>query len=1067
MKKLFKHRIFDTKEREVSSSARRLSLETLENRELLNADWGGFSSEILNEFSAESARYSVDLNGQVDYCSLIDMNADGVDELAVINYTSKTLDVYQSDESGAYSLVKSTNVAELDGAGYCGVAFGDVGGDGIADLVVVSQGYSQLSLTATVYNGSATFGFAKGSSKALDVSKFSDGLLFQSLDATLLKNASGGFDLAVQGSALSATGTTPRQTVLYSGLGTTNFGKTSQLLNISGSATTADPVLVGSATVDGKETLISIDKTTSATQKSNRVVLSAVDGSKTVNYTFDLASADGGNGGSFVAEWVVAENGTLIVGGTRGGVSGVLSMKIESLATETYQSVWTECDGLTVNAASCAAVGNMGGSQATPELFVANGTSFVVFNGSASENAGYVFEQNDVVVTTPNYRAVTVGDYDGDGQQEVLLVGDSNVWIANVAKDGTTGAPTSVYAFDRAVKDAVFGDFNGDGKIDIAVYYQADDANVAVGTNLQIFQQASGGAFVPVASYGVASQFVDFEVGRFTQTNADEIAVLYQTTSGVQYVNVLKLVVSSGSTTLTGARTHRVGSAGATTLTAGALYGSAVDDLVLVGSNNDSIIVLKNVGSTFAASTLSTNTSLSLSNYNPTAAQIGDVDGDGKADIVVLNSAAGANRGHVAYFLQTSTGFAAAKATAYVNGDSPRGLELADFNGDGRLDVLTIQTTTDGKSYLYTYLNNGSASVFASGVRLAETTVDADGAFVLASIDSNASVDVALAQGKKFGFYLNDSSDGPSTASGSVDFLCQSASSAAGATFEAATQTARTWLDEWSNFYVDVWASAGSDQSVSSATATLQYDPKYFVVSGVEAASGFTVSYSAQNGVVTATVTAKSGTTATGKTLLARIRFEPISVAGVVAGGVAIPTNGVLTSVSSGLSANISAQKVNGNAVASTSAPTDLALYPVNWDFNDDGKITALDFNPFMKYYGVETNAIPASDAAYRIFDFNGDGKITALDFNNFIGYYNVQANKTADSFYREEPTVSAASAVVASTASLGGDELVLANPSEAADANRAAKARAVDAALNDWNADDDDDVFGVDLSTL
>ncbi|MBQ8363747.1 MAG: VCBS repeat-containing protein, partial [Thermoguttaceae bacterium] len=144
MKKDLFQRIFERKNLGSKPSARRLSLEALENRELLNADWGGFAPEKTTEFASTSAEYSVDFSERApNFCELTDLNADGVDELLTINYSGKTLDVYSNDGTGEYVLKKSIAIAELTNANDSPVVFGDVvGADGIDDLIVVSQSTS-------------------------------------------------------------------------------------------------------------------------------------------------------------------------------------------------------------------------------------------------------------------------------------------------------------------------------------------------------------------------------------------------------------------------------------------------------------------------------------------------------------------------------------------------------------------------------------------------------------------------------------------------------------------------------------------------------------------------------------------------------------------------------------------------------------------------------------------------------------------------------------------------------------------------------------------------------------
>ncbi len=1064
MKKDFFQRIFERKNTGSLPRSRRLSLEALENRELLNADWGGFAPEKTTEFESESAEYSIDLSERTpNFCELADLNGDSTDELLTINYSAKTLDVYASDGTGAYVLKKSTAISELTNANSSPVVFGDVDGDGIDDLVVVSSattGAANLALTATVYEGSTDFTFKKASETALSVASFSSSAVaFLTIDVALRETTSG-VDLILQGSTLSAGSgsASPRQTLVYSGVGEAGFGESATTWMLSGSSATDDPVLAAVAQIDGKDYVVSIDRTSSTS--ANSLALSDVSGATPKKYVADLSSF-----GSVVVEWVVEKDGVLVVGGKFGSDYGALTLSGFSFADgkASFTSNLTKCDGLSLTASSVAAIGNMGGLVATPELFVANGSAYVVFQGSTSTKYGFEFEQSAVVSTTPDYRSIYVGDVDGDGASETLLVGATQITVADAAADGSLTNERTVATFKQTVKKAVFGDFNGDGLTDVAVYYQADGSDISVGTNLQVFQQISDGSFAAVASSAV-SGFVDFAVGSITRAGVDEIVVLSQTTSGVQFVDAFRLNVSAGSTTLSSARTYALGSLGATALTVGSIYGSGLDDVVAVNSQKNSISVLNNTGTTFSATTLTTNTGLNASSgvYNPTAAAIGDINGDGLADVVVLNSASGSNRAHVAYYLQTASGLSkvATSAAPYISGLAPTGLVLADLNVDGCLDVATVQNATDGKSYIYGFLGTGTSAIFSAGKAWGETTTGAasNASLTVGRFNDDASPDLALASGKQVGVFLN--SDASESSGGSVKFVCQSASSEAGANLDAALATERTWLDEWSNFYIDVWATTDGSGVVTTATAALKFNPAYFTLVGVEGADGFEASLSVANGV--AIVSANGKAANDGWALVARIRFSPKvsdSNASQYKGGLEFPQDGVFKSVSAEFSAALASQAVNGSAVATVAAPTDLVVYPVNADSNDSGAVDVSDYALFKYSYGYYVADLPSDKAYCGVFDYTGDGKIVVEDYAVFKRYYGAKADGVSDSFYANEPVVATSSAVLASDVEVDGALCSLANPSEVAVAAKVAREAVVDAALvaemlDDENAD-------------
>ncbi|MBQ1277275.1 MAG: hypothetical protein IIY07_01370, partial [Thermoguttaceae bacterium] len=151
---------------------------------------------------------------------------------------------------------------------------------------------------------------------------------------------------------------------------------------------------------------------------------------------------------------------------------------------------------------------------------------------------------------------------------------------------------------------------------------------------------------------------------------------------------------------------------------------------------------------------------------------------------------------------------------------------------------------------------------------------------------------------------------------------------------------------------------------------------------------------------------------------------------------------------SADFSAVAASQSVNGAAVASVAAPTDLVVYPVDADSTDDGLINAKDVDQFLLGYGYDFEHLPSDLTFCKIFDYNNDQKLSAQDFDAFLLPYGLKADGVADSYYAEEPGVAASSAVLASEIETEDGVYALVNPSEVAVAAKATRAAAVDAAL-------------------
>ncbi len=235
------------------------------------------------------------------------------------------------------------------------------------------------------------------------------------------------------------------------------------------------------------------------------------------------------------------------------------------------------------------------------------------------------------------------------------------------------------------------------------------------------------------------------------------------------------------------------------------------------------------------------------------------------------------------------------------------------------------------------------------------------------------------------------------TLSGSaIRFTVQSLSSAPGDSYDAALKTQRTWLDEWSSFYIDVWAYADGAPVVSVA-ANFTCGASCFALTDVEAAEGYSIDYSTNAGTTSVVATGTGTDDPFEWTLVARMKYAP-----VVGQGVPTSEDGVLAPVDADFSAEPASQTINGAVVESVSTPNP-NLYPFLFDADESGVINTNDLGYFLTYVGqnVEDIAFPK----YRVLDFDHNGIINTNDLAFFLQYLGVSAADRLDSGYRAEPT--------------------------------------------------------------
>jgi hypothetical protein len=354
------------------------------------------------------------------------------------------------------------------------------------------------------------------------------------------------------------------------------------------------------------------------------------------------------------------------------------------------------------------------------DLAVANdrvpSVTVLLGNGNGTFRAGQTLETGSFCLS------VAVGDFNGDGEPDLAVTNFSRpeelvssdidtVSILLGNGDGTFTAAGESATGSIPVSSAV-GDFNGDGKPDLAV------ANYGSNTVTILLGNGDGTLTAATASPATDSEPTSIAVGDF---NGDGKVDLVVSDSGSDTVTIL---LGNGDGTFTPGVSRGTGSK-PSFVAVGDFNGDDKPDLALTNSGSNTVTVLLGNGDGIftEAASLATGT-------NPLSVAVGDFNGDGKADLTVANLTSDS-----VTVLLTET----ESATATVNNISPMGsgthLVDASYFGDNNYSgsisgpvPLKVAATGTAPSFALSNTAVSIASPGASGTSM--ITITPAGGFI-------------------------------------------------------------------------------------------------------------------------------------------------------------------------------------------------------------------------------------------------------------------------------------------------------------------------------------------------
>ena len=331
--------------------------------------------------------------------------------------------------------------------------------------------------------------------------------------------------------------------------------------------------------------------------------------------------------------------------------------------------------------------------------------------------------------TTPY--SVAVGDFNADGRSDLAVANQlsDNVSILMGNANGTFH-PAMNYAVGSAPFSVAVGDFNADGRPDLAV------ANFN-SNKVSILQGNANGTFQTAINYAVGTSPLSIAVGDFNADGRPDLAVANFTS------NTVSILLGNANGTFQVAVNYAAGSR-PYSVVVGDFNADGRPDLAVANfSSNTVSILLGNGNGTFqAAVTYAVGSS-------PVSVAVGDFNANGSPDLAVANF----NSANVSILLGNGNGTFQG-AVNYTVGGGPRSVAVDDFNADGRPD-LAVASGNNGSILLANANGTLQAVVnYAAGsgpFSIAVGDFNADGRPDLAVANANSNnVSVFLNTGSGF-----------------------------------------------------------------------------------------------------------------------------------------------------------------------------------------------------------------------------------------------------------------------------------------------------------------------------